>query len=72
MLGFSVGVSGNRKTPCCPVKGVYVCEQVSVPFWKSLLPANGINPLGARVQTSVSCRECVADAVMQTQYFIHD
>lgn len=44
MLGFPVGVSRNRKTPCWLLKGVYVCERVSVCFWMSLLPANGINP----------------------------
>lgn len=44
MLGFPVGVSRNRKTPRWLLKGVYVCERVSVCFWMSLLPANSINP----------------------------
>ena len=44
MLGFPVGVSRYRKTPCWLLKGVYVCERVSVCFWMSLLPANSINP----------------------------
>lgn len=44
MLGFPVGVSRNRKAPCWLLKGVYVCERVSVCFWMSLLLANSINP----------------------------
>lgn len=40
MLGFAAGVGKNRKTPCWLLKGVYVCECVTVCFWMSLLLSN--------------------------------
>lgn len=50
MLGFPVGVSRNRKTPCWLLKGVYVWERVTVCFWMSLLLANSINPRRASLR----------------------
>lgn len=58
MLGFPVGVSRNRKTPCWLLKGVYVCERVSVCFWMSLLPANSINPCNASLRFQAYRIEC--------------
>lgn len=57
MLGFPVGVSRNRKTPCWLLKGVYVCERVSVCFWMSLLTANSINPRCASLRFQTSKRD---------------
>lgn len=50
MLGFSAGVSRNRKTSCWLLRGVYVCEQGSVCFWMSLLLASSINPCCASLR----------------------